>query len=62
MLETVKQHIREVPDTPFAVYYQNYICEVQDQNIVSEISSVKTADITSLNKLIARLNMELDKR
>ena len=62
MLETVKQHIREVPDISFSDYYQNYICEVQDQNIVAEISSVKTADITSLNKLIARLNMELDRR
>lgn len=59
MLETVKQYVRDVPDTPFAEYYQRYICEVQDQNIQAEVSGAKTADILSLDKLITRLNMEL---
>lgn len=56
MLESVKQYIAELPDIPFWDYYQEYICEVQDQNIRVEIAGLKTEEIISVNRLIARLN------
>lgn len=59
MLETIKTYIKELPEQDFDDYYQNYIFEVQDQNITAEVSSVKTTDILSLDKLIARLHKEL---
>jgi len=59
MLETVKTYIRELPDIPFNVFYQNYICEVQDQNILVEIQSIKTDEITSLEKLLALLKRRM---
>ena len=43
----------------FEEFYQKYIFEVQDQNIVAEIGSIKTADIMSLDRMIARLRKEL---
>lgn len=60
MLDTVKSYIEELPDMPFDEYYQRYICSVQDQNITVEVNSVKTDDIMSLDRLIARLHKELD--
>ena len=59
MLETVKRYIKELPDQDFEDFYQNYIFNVQDQNITVEVSSVKTTDILSLDKLIAKLHKEL---
>lgn len=59
MLETIKTYIKELPDEDFDEFYQNYIFEVQDQNIELEVSSIKTADILSLDKLIAKLHKEL---
>ena len=59
MLETVKRYIKELPDQDFEDFYQNYIFNVQDQNITVEVSSVKTTDILSLEKLIAKLHKEL---
>ena len=56
MLESVKNIIAELPDIPFWEYYQNYICEVQDLNIKAEIENLKTDEITSITKLISRLN------
>lgn len=56
MLESIKQIIAELPDLSFWEYYQDYICEVQDQNIRAEIENLKTDEITSITKLIARLN------
>lgn len=59
MLETVKTCIKDLPDTSFDIYYQNYIFDVQDQNIFAEVNSVKTNDILSLDRLIAKLHKEL---
>ena len=59
MLETIKTYIDELPELDFDDYYQNYIFEVQDQNLELEVSSLKTADILSLDKLIAKLHKEL---
>lgn len=59
MLGTVKQYIAELPDTPFYEYYQRYIFNVQDQNISTEVASIKTDDILSLEKLVERLHQEL---
>lgn len=59
MLETVKTYIKETPDIPFDDFYQGYIFSIQDQNIQVEVNSVKTNDISSLDKLIARLHKEL---
>lgn len=59
MLETVKAYIKDLPDIPFNDYYQDYICRVQDQNVIAEINDAKLDDIISLQKLIDRLDSEL---
>lgn len=59
MLDTIKVYIKASPDIAFEDYYQNYIFEVQDQNINKEISGVKPNDILALDKLIAKLHKEL---
>jgi hypothetical protein len=59
MLGTIKAYIEDLPEDSFDEFYQKYIFEVQDQNIVAEISSIKTTDIMSLDRMIARLRKEL---
>ena len=59
MLDTIKTYIKEVPNIPFDEYYQRYIFKVQDTNIESEVKSIKTDDILSLDRLIAKLHKEL---
>lgn len=59
MLETVKSYIEELPDTPFDEYYQRYVFRVQDMNIETEVGSINTDDILSLDRLIAKLTKEL---
>ena len=55
----IKAYIQNLSNTPFEDYYQNYIFKVQDQNILAEVGSIKTNDIMSLDRLIARLHKEL---
>ena len=55
MLDTVKTYIKELPDVPFDEFYQRYICYVQDMNILTEINSIKSDEILSIQKLLARL-------
>ena len=59
MLESIRNYIRTLPNTDFAEYYQRYICDVQDRNIITEVNSIKTDDILSLDKLITKLHKEL---
>lgn len=59
MLDTIKAYIKELPDQDFDDYYQDYIFRVQDQNLLAEVESIKTSDIMSLDKLIAKLHKEL---
>jgi uncharacterized protein YprB with RNaseH-like and TPR domain len=59
MLDTIKRYIKELPDQDFDHYYQDYIFRVQDQNLLTEVESIKTSDIMSLDKLIAKLHKEL---
>ena len=59
MLDTIKCYIKELPDQDFDDYYQDYIFRVQDQNLLTEVESIKTSDIMSLDKLIAKLHKEL---
>jgi hypothetical protein len=59
MLETIKTYIKDLPCTSFEDYYQNYIFDVQDANIEAEVKSIKTSDILSLDRLIAKLHKEL---
>lgn len=47
--------IKELPELPFDVFYQEHICDVQDQNVQAEIATVQTDEIISLNKLIDKL-------
>ena len=61
MLETVKAYIKDSSDIPFNDYYQDYICKVQDQNVISEIANAHLEDVVSLSKLIDRLNAELSR-
>lgn len=60
MLETIKSYIENLPEDTFDIFYQKYIFEVQDINITKEVSGVKTDDILSLDRLIARLHKELN--
>ena len=55
MLNTVKSYISELSDISFADFYQKYICEVQDQNILMEIRSIKSPDIDDVKVLLAKL-------
>lgn len=59
VLEGVKAYINELPDQSFAEFYEQYVCRVQDMNLMAEVNSVKTSDILSLDKLIAKLYKEL---
>lgn len=59
MLESIKTYIKELPEVSFVEHYQNYICRVQDRNIELEVNSIKTDDILSLDKLVAKLCKEL---
>ena len=59
MLGTIKAYIKDLPEDTFDVFYQKYIFRVQDMNIEAEVNSVKTNDILSLDRLIARLHKEL---
>ena len=59
MLETVKQLVNDDSYISFPEYYENYICEIQDMNILAEVSSVKATDILSLEKLITKLHNQL---
>lgn len=59
MLDTVKSIIEELPDMPFDEYYQRYIFDVQDQNIETEVSSLNTTDILTIDRLIDKLHREL---
>ena len=55
MLETIKTFIKETPDISFDEFYQDYICDVQDQNVRAEIDTVQTDEIITLEKLLDRL-------
>ncbi len=59
MLNTIKTYIKETPNIPFDEYYQRYIFKVQDANIAAEVSSIKTDDILSLDRLISKLHKAL---
>lgn len=56
MLGTIKTYIRDLPEDTFEDFYQKYIFAVQDQNILQEVSGVKTTEIIELNKLISILH------
>lgn len=55
MLETIKTYINELPDIPFDTFYQEYICNIQDQNVQAEINNIKADEIVSLTKLLDSL-------
>lgn len=56
MLGTIKAYIADLPKDTFEDFYQKYIFAVQDQNILQEVSGVKTTEIIELNKLISILH------
>ena len=55
MLESIKTCIEELPEVSFGEFYQNYICEVQDLNVMAEIGSIKPSDMYDLGNLLAKL-------
>jgi hypothetical protein len=59
MLNTIKAYITELSEYNFDLYYQKYIFDIQDQNIFTEVNSIKTNDILSLDRFIAKLHKEL---
>lgn len=60
MLDTIKQYINTLPDTPFNQYYQKYINDVQDYALGQEVKDLRNADILSIDRLIAKLMKEVD--
>lgn len=56
MLETVKSYIKEISNVPFDVFYQRYICDIQDQNVLAEIGSIRAGEIATISQLLTRLN------
>ena len=59
MLETVKAMISELPDKPFGMLYQEYICDVQDYSMGQEVQSISNADILAVNRLLNKMYKEL---
>lgn len=55
MLPTVVKMIEDTNYPEFDVYYRNYMNQVQDNNILSEVKSVRAVDVLSIDNLIARL-------
>ena len=55
MLVTIKTYIQETPDVPFDVFYQRYICDIQDQNVLAEIKGINIEEILSIDKLLIKL-------
>lgn len=58
MLDTIKQYIADLSDVDFNTYYQNYVCNVQDENIGLE-TSFSDNTFNNIGKLIARIQKEL---
>lgn len=56
MLETIKEEISKLPDINFNDYYQQYILDVQDENIYKD-----NLENLSIDALIGRLRKELEK-
>lgn len=52
MLSTIKSYIENVPDIPFLEYYQSYILDVQDQNVLTETKYVEHDDIKALKRML----------
>ena len=59
MLETVNTYIKELPNITFEEYYQQYILQVQDENIGIETKFPDT--FFSINKLLSRIQKELER-
>lgn len=59
MLETVNRYIKELPDITFEEYYQQYILQVQDENIGIETNFPDT--FFSIKKLLSRIQKELER-
>ena len=58
MLDTIKQYIANLSDVDFDTYYQNYVCDVQDENIGLE-NHFSDNTFNNIEKLIARIQKEL---
>lgn len=55
MLETIKNYISDTNNVPFDEFYQGYICDIQDQNVINELKGIQTEEIITITKLIERL-------
>ena len=51
--------ISELPDKPFGMFYQEYICDVQDYSMGMEVKSISNADILAVTQLLNKLYKEL---
>lgn len=58
MLETIKSYIRELPDTDFNTYYQQYVLSVQDENLMSE-TQISDSTFSSVSKLLVKIQREI---
>ena len=59
MLETINQYIKDLPNMSFEEYYQQYILNIQDENIGIETCFPDT--FYHIDKLLARIQKELTK-
>lgn len=58
MLETIKSYIRELPDTDFNTYYQQYVLSIQDENLMSE-TQISDSTFSSVSKLLVKIQREI---
>jgi len=59
MLETINQYIKDLPNMSFEEYYQQYILNIQDENIGIETCFPDT--FNNIDKFLARIQKELAK-
>ena len=56
VLDSIKTMLKEPQEVSFDVFYQAYICDIQDQNVQAEVAGIKIDEITSINRLLQRLS------
>lgn len=60
MLETIKNEIKSAQESPvdFSQFYNNYIMQVQDQNIISEVKHYINRNIKDLQDIEDQIDLD----
>ena len=60
MLETIRSMIKNSPYITFEEYFQNYVMEVQDKSIDTEVSFLFRNNFPSANSMLKLINQEVE--